>query len=163
MKHTDATKRMLSEARRGEKNPFFGKKHTSEFRAAQSARTKEMNANRQYDLQPVTIKDPSREVWAYVAGLVDGEGSIAFKKGQPTIVIYNCHRPLMEWLKNNIGGSSRVADNRGRQPNYCWSIGGARNCAFFIGRTDDFLIIKKDLARDMLMALVHKYGGRLNG
>ena len=49
---------------------------------------------------------------AYIAGIVDGEGSIAIKKVSykdyyyyyPCVAIYNTNDRLFEWLKSRIGG-----------------------------------------------------------
>lgn len=158
--HTEESKRRLSEMRKGEKNPFFGKKHKPEVIEAMRQRAKVLNAKRQYDLQPVSIKDVSETKWAYIAGLIDGEGSITIKKGQPWIGVYNCHLPLMEWLKQEVGGNYNVAHRNGREPNYCWVIGGVRNVVFLLDKVKPFLIIKTDAMEWVSGFLQEKYKGR---
>lgn len=149
--------------RKGSANPFFGKKHRPDVIEAMRARAVAQHETRQYDIQPITIRNPTADQCAYIAGLIDGEGSITFKKGQPTIVIYNCHEGLMRWLVTTVGGAYRMSDRRGREPNYSWSIGGARNCALLNRLTLPHLIIKRHLAVGMIDRLQTKYGARLHG
>lgn len=165
MKHTKATLRKLSLMRRGENNPFFGKKHSPETIAAMRARALLMqyNSRRTYALQPITIKELSSNEWAYVAGLVDGEGSIAIRRDQAQISIYNCYLPLMKFLSKSIGGNYRVAHRNGRTPNYCWNIGGAKNIDRALARLLPFLIIKREKAVEVLAWLHKKYPGKLDG
>ena len=160
-KHTDATKKLLSVMRKGEKNPFYGKKHTREVVEAMRARTVAFNKNRTYDIQPITIKIPSPEKLAYIAGLVDGEGSIAIKKDQAQVMVYNCFEPVMIWLKENVGGNYRVAHRNGRTPNYCWNIGGAKNVYFFLQALRPYIIIKSAQLETVYNYLFEKYGSRL--
>lgn len=163
MRHTKATKRKLSALHSGAGNPFFGKKHTAEFKRRQSERTKAFNAKRQYDIGPVTLKPVLDDVtWAYIAGLLDGEGHI--RRDQPTISIANTNRPLMLWLVKTLGGYVRYQKPKlARVPCGSWLIHGARNCAFIIDRTEKHLIIKREAAQAMRARLVAKYGDRLYG
>jgi hypothetical protein len=165
MKHSQATIRLLSRMRRGKNNPFFGKKHSQETIARMRERAARMkyHERRTYDLQPVTIAKLTAEGWAYLVGIVDGEGSIAMKREQPQISVYNGCLPLMKYLASAIGGAYRVADRKGRSPNYCWNIGGVRNVYFAINELIPFLIIKRDVALNVRKRLQDKYGERLDG
>ena len=104
MRHTDETKRKLSEMRKGEKNPFYGKKHSPETKAKIAQWTREFNASRQYELNPLSITIPIEPDLSYIAGIVDGEGSIRFHRERPFIAIYNTDTRLMDWLQKKLGG-----------------------------------------------------------
>ena len=128
MKHTEATKRKLSEMRRGARNPFYGKKHSPETRAKLQAVLRSFRGNRTYKPSPVSVTIPVDEKLGYLAGIIDGEGSIGVRgNGVPYISVYNTSRPMLEWLTTNVGGSvGGSPDRRGRQPCFHWSV-QARN------------------------------------
>lgn len=160
-RHTQETKDKLSAMRKGENNPFYGKTHSAETRAKFSLQARAFNANRTFDLNPLSIKTPSEVHLAYIAGLIDGEGSVALKKGQPQIYIYNCFEPVMNWLVEIVGGTYRVAHRNGRSPNFCWGIGGAKNVYHLLTIVSPFLIIKKLQKDEVLNFLITKYSSRL--
>lgn len=101
---------------------------------------------------------------AYVAGLIDADGHIAWRGGRnnsPLLGVTNTSLALMDWLKANIGGS--VSMQRGTCPPACpdrpkhfhrksdiyrWQITGQR--AFVLAQAiRPFLIIKGDRADDV--------------
>src|SRR2546427_8215430 len=56
--------------------------------------------------------DPLTEVEiGYLAGIIDGEGTIGIYKGREpysyrlALIVTNTHRPMLEWLRSRIGGS----------------------------------------------------------
>lgn len=156
MIHTAETKAKLSAIRRGDKNPFFGKKHTPEFRAQQSARTKAMNASRRYTVQPQKIITPTGDWRAYLAGMVDADGSIRFKAGRPFVSIYNTHKPLIVALLERMGGGFSDG-NLGRIQCYAWTITAARDVYAFVTSVRPLLIVKAGDADLVLAHLVEKY------
>ena len=79
MVHAEETKRKLSEMRTGNKNPFYGKHHTEETKARLANATRVYNLSRKYDISPQSIRIPSSQELAYVAGIIDGEGSIVLR------------------------------------------------------------------------------------
>ena len=115
MRHTDQTKAKLSEMRRGERNPFFGKRHSDEFRRQQSERTRAFNAKRQYEAAPQQIVVPTDvAILGYLAGMIDADGSIRFRRQKhPFVCIYNTHEPLLDWLRATLryGSIYRVSGN----------------------------------------------------
>lgn len=161
MRHTAETKRKLSAMRRGKLNPFYGHKHSPEVVEAMRQRTIRFNANRTYDIQPRTIQIPSGFSLGYLAGLIDGEGSIIVRRGSPCVVVYNTNRKMMEWLKANVGGSWKTGDRRGRKPNLYWHITSARNCALLLEELRGCLIEKEPQRQAVLKFLIQKYGARL--
>ena len=160
-KHTEETKKKLSEMRKGERNPFYGKKHTPETLKKLSEATTRFNKNRTYDIEPMKLKIFDEIVCAYVAGLIDGEGSITAHHGRQVVYIYNCDEGLMRWLRRNVGRDYRVAHENGREPNYIWSAAAARDVYYLLTRVRRYLVIKQGRADIAMKALEEKYGERL--
>lgn len=163
MKHTAATRAKLSAMRRGEKNPFFGKKHTPETRAKLAAVLRRFSATRKYELTPAKVKIPSGIQLGYLVGLVDGEGSITFRGKRPAVVIYNTNKALMKWLQSHVGGSVGAADRRGRLICWTWSCGSALDVYTLCNALLPHLVVKALAARKAVSHLEKKYGDRLNG
>ncbi len=99
-------------------------------------------------------------VWAYVAGIIDGEGTIRFRKTTTTrageklptfhgkLTVANTYRPLIEWFKNTFGGgitSSRRDRPVNHLPCYNWVL-GRREGSLILERCLPFLRIKKERA-----------------
>lgn len=74
---------------------------------------------------------------AYLAGIIDGEGSIGFRKVkvkkciggislQPRLRISMCDKELIYWLKNSFGGGlhTRRRLENSFKDSYCWSVYG---------------------------------------
>lgn len=158
-----AHRRKLSAIRKGSLNPFYGKKHRPEVRAMLAANLKWYRENRTYDIHPRTVHCLENGMIAYLAGLIDGEGSISFKSNQPTIYVYNNSFLLMGFLRKSIGGSiiKRKRRNPKWKQNYIWSIGGVRNVAYLLAKSMPYLIVKRLRAEEMLAILKHKYGIRI--
>jgi hypothetical protein len=141
--HTASTKRKLSKMRKGARNPFFGKKHSDEAKAKMAAWTRRFNARRQYAIKDVDINLSFSAVQiGYLAAIIDGEGSIVHPRSNWQVVVYNCEVCLMKWLVAVVGGSYGVAHRNGREPNYAWRIGGARNVFQFLTIIRPALVIK---------------------
>lgn len=161
-KHTEETKRTLSEMHRGARNPMYGRKHTPEALAKIAAATTRRNAQHQYELELRKLKWLSEAQRAYVAGLVDGEGSVTHRRSRPSVYIYNTSLPLMEWLVANVGRAYRVAHRNGREPCYVWTVEAAADVAYLLTRIRPFLVIKGKRADEALAFLENKYGARLD-
>lgn len=169
-RHTEATKQKLSALRAGENNPFFGRKHSQEFRDRQTIRTKQQNAARQYTISPRTVPDLSSESAAYLAGIIDGEGSITIKKGKrgATISVCNTSFALMEWLMK-ITGRPRVyrrkvqtsAIVKARCDIFVFEITGARDVLYLLRATLPYLTIKRDRAENAISQLLKVYEGQI--
>lgn len=164
MKHTEETKQKLSKIRKGNKNPFFGKKHTPETIAKMRASCKQ-NCKGRLDLADVSIKLPTDLFdLGYFAGIIDGEGSIGLRKQRTFVAVYNNDATLMRWLEENIGGNvGWDADKRGREPNHQWNISAARDVHYLCKTMLPYLKIKKTVAQETMTYLENKYGERLNG
>jgi hypothetical protein len=75
------------------------------------------------------LKDKSRIRpirWAFLAGLVDGDGSITIKYDkesgyQLSLAVYSTNRIVMNWLVHVFGGQYRkMPTNGNRKQKYCW-------------------------------------------
>ncbi len=159
MKHTKATKRKLSLMRRGERNPFYGKHHTDSTKARLAKSTREFNlASRKYSIGPRTVFPISDTDAAYLAGIVDGDGSIGFVKERPRISVYNTDFSMIHWLDTHLGAKGMAVDRRGRTMNYVWYTSAARDVYFLCRRLMPFLIVKHSAAKRVIAFLEGKYG-----
>lgn len=100
---------------------------------------------------------------AYIAGIIDGEGSIGFRKGKnQTIHLYvsNTHMPLLDWLKNKCGGTiccyikiclMDCQENHFHKRHRCWrwTVQGER-AAIILQNILPYLIIKKQQTEKVL-------------
>lgn len=107
-----------------------------------------------------------RNAWPYVAGIVDGEGSILISKwersdssGMKTelrIKICNTNFTLIKWLMANFGGRFRVDVNNRRhgaystpqrsRPLYEWGMSGKANKEKFLLGIIPHLLLKREQA-----------------
>jgi len=105
------------------------------------------------DFAPFII--PS-EQWklAYLAGLIDGEGSVCLREFEkrfiPEVKIVNTDLKMIKWIFENFGGTVNYKD-RSRPSHwkraYRWSIGSIEGCHAVLKATLPFLITKKDKAK----------------
>jgi hypothetical protein len=99
--------------------------------------------------------------WSYVAGIVDGEGSICiYNKSQTRsycgeIIIPNTSLNLMKWLTDNFGGRYTVFQPEklhgfNRKVLYRWRPAGKKNRENFLLGILPYLVIKKKQAQLLL-------------
>lgn len=92
---------------------------------------------------------------AYLAGIVDGEGSISMTRvggkrrhayWRIVLVVSNCDRELIEWLEQ-WGGATMYDMNRGpnKRPQHRWTIVG-NALREMLPKIQPFLIIKAERA-----------------
>jgi hypothetical protein len=99
--------------------------------------------------------------WSWLAGFIDGDGCIGFwhqkqkndgkhyERYQPTITITSINKKCLEYIKDNIGGTIRVAHAKSDKPHwqkrysYCLHANGCREV---INKIIPHLIIKKERA-----------------
>jgi len=158
VKHTDETKRKMSEMRRGERNPFFGHKHTPEVRAKLIGMLSRARASRQFLPREQRVRIPTGVQLGYLAAMIDGEGSLKFGRGRPFVAVYNTDERVMRWLVETVGGSAGPWDKRGRVPCWTWHIGAARDVLAVVEAVRPFLICKATEADVAIKYLRSKYG-----
>lgn len=107
----------------------------------------------------------TREEVGYIAGFMDGEGSILIsekKKTNPTIQFPNTNLESIEWLqkKLTVGGLAitvREKLNPKWKTLYQLHIGGVLNVYAILKVIEPYLIIKRDKARYAIDLLQRKY------
>ncbi len=89
---------------------------------------------------------------AYIAGIIDGEGSITMgycnKSLVAKVTVVNTKEWLLQWLRMAFGGSVHLkTEKRGKdwKPCYMWSI-GARGALEFLQSIYPYLRLKKPQA-----------------
>ncbi len=108
---------------------------------------------------------------AYLAGIVDGEGSICIyrhksrtsRAGQMKVVISNTKRELLEFVQSYFGGSISMTNshlkNPRKQPCYQWIV-ASQKALHFLEAIEPFLRIKKLQAQ---IAIQYQYQRRNKG
>lgn len=106
--------------------------------------------------------------WAYLAGLIDGEGSISIgrQSGKPTsakVRFNNTDRDVIDWVKNRFGGLECEANsNSSYGKKICWRLdwNGSNTIPILEGMLP-YLVIKGQLALVALeyLALTKNQGG----
>ena len=119
------------------------------------------------------------EKLCYLAGLVDGEGTIGIymtkpggrKKAYPrlTLIVCNTDRAMIDWIKENFGGhvychKQRAGNLKTSQPDehykplWRWTLEW-RNAMDLIERLLPYLITKQQRAREVLAEIgAYKWG-----
>ena len=106
-------------------------------------------------------------ILAYMAGIVDGEGSIIIyrrkskkykpKVGQMKVVVSNTDRTLMDFLQLYFGGS--IATDRHREkPCYLWTV-ASKKALCFLEAIEPFIRVKK-LQAQVAIEFQHKRLGQ---
>lgn len=165
MRHTDETRAKLSAQRQGANNPFYGRTHTPETRQRISESSRNRNLARTYEPAPQRITVPSGWQLAYIAGLVDADGSIRFrtdnstskKVQRPFVAIYNTNVALIDWLVSTFGHGSVAKANMGRERVLAWSVTGARDVYALATALRPMLIVKASDADAAINFLKEKY------
>lgn len=108
-------------------------------------------------MKPIYI--PSSQKLAYIAGIIDGDGSIDFiinkkrrrEKVAPRIRVANTDTKLIRWLEKEIGGYVGGVTVVGKnKPCYQWLITGEQNIKSLLHAILPYLIIKRENADEIL-------------
>jgi hypothetical protein len=109
----------------------------------------------------------SNERWAYLAGIIDGEGSVMFtrpgkgKNRAPQVTVASSDRELVDYLVEQHGGS--VSSKPARQPthrdSWAWRVTNQRALRILEGVLPYLRIDKK---RNRAKLLVSEYPGTVN-
>jgi len=92
---------------------------------------------------------------AYVAGILDGDGSFSIMKAHgkyyPCLQLSNAFKGMSELLHENFGGSLRIkkAQKTHHKVLYVWSVRGLTGCLAAIERFGKYLVLKKRQAELM--------------
>lgn len=105
------------------------------------------------------------EHYAYLAGIIDGEGTITIHRHQqynrqsfqlrPRLIVANTNRPLIEELKRRHGGSviSNGVRKEGWKEALLWRVCGTGQILTILNGARPFLIVKARQADIMLAFL----------
>lgn len=99
--------------------------------------------------------------WPYLAGILDGEGTICMwnmnnAKGYQhitySVVVYGTSLNLMKWLVLNFGGKYylRTKTNLSKKPQYAWHPSGKKNKERILLGCLPYMVIKKEQAKVVL-------------
>jgi hypothetical protein len=107
-------------------------------------------------------------IWPYLAGIVDGEGTICANKRaqgdfQLQVAIYNTSLFLMKWIVKHVGGRYYVRSliGYGKKPGriqYMWLPSGKKNRENFLLAILPYLLLKREQAILALEFLRLPYG-----
>jgi len=116
------------------------------------------------------MKDPEeKEIMAYIAGLIDGDGNIGIRVGPrgklcPLIQFHNSFRQSCVYLNNLFGGT--VASDKPKKENYRvvwkWMLQGFDGCKNFLYKVTKHLILKQDSANELLKFLDNPESGEIS-
>ena len=104
--------------------------------------------------------------WMYLAGLVDGEGSISMggraKYHTLRVTITNTHYPTMKWVHNLLGGSfvQRLKSVSTYKTCYQWSLHG-KDAQRFLARIHPYTRIKREQITLALMLPLGNKGQKI--
>src|SRR5712675_68849 len=114
------------------------------------------------------MKDPEeKEMMAYIAGLIDGDGHIGTRIGPrgklcPLVQIHNSVMQMPRYFNRLFGGT--LASDKPKHKGYrtIWKcmIQGEKSCINFIEKVSQYLILKKDSADEVMEFLVNPISGK---
>lgn len=110
-----------------------------------------------------TIRKLSEKESAYLAGIIDGEGSIKIcgkNNRSVRVTVANTDLQLIDWLRE-IGGTiilNKRPTETAKQA-YIWNVSSWRTCHSILIQTIPFMIIKRNLASGALQLLTQWLSG----
>lgn len=118
-----------------------------------------------------TIKPISKEEWSYIAGFLDGEGTITMgtrepihrKTGyiQPLLCLSNTNLEVMKWIQNRIGGNIHPRQKHDRwKLQYQLSISPIRHINQVLKSLLPYLIVKRERGKLMQEYCTSRINGR---
>jgi hypothetical protein len=120
---------------------------------------------------PMSVCIPSsQEKLAYLAGIIDSEGTVGFiinkkrsrERVAPRFKVCNTNYRLITWLEGEIGGRVYKYKNGRNRPIYEWFVSGVKNIQPLLEAILPYLVVKQDSARAALIFCqneIEKRGG----
>lgn len=96
--------------------------------------------------------------WAYLAGIIDGEGSIVIQSGQPHVSFTQVNPRIVNWAEQIFGGRKnfniryKPEQIRKHQPCYRWGVHSKPGCRVILSGILPFLVLKRKKAKEALRA-----------
>lgn len=98
--------------------------------------------------------------WDYIAGFIDGEGSIIIKPPRVRIYISNTDKKVLEGIKDFLKCGYVYEVKRKNKPKwkrqYGFTIGDHKGCLIILEKLKGKLIIKKELCDDAIKYIKNK-------
>ena len=95
---------------------------------------------------------------AYLAGLIDGEGTIGVApSGSLRLRIGMTDRKTVHWLHHTFGGTFSISRTAKGRPFYLWSMHNGRDLFYLFLLTIPFLVTKRKRAVEALSRMIGIY------
>lgn len=103
----------------------------------------------------------------YLAGIIDGEGTIGFSRRKykdryvyfPRVSIANTSKTLIAWIAEKLPSFNSYVSSRegslGKKTCYCIILTGNRQCTVFLRELTPYLLIKRELAEIVANGYLH--------
>ena len=99
--------------------------------------------------------------WAYLAGIIDGEGTMGVYRRQPRVVVAMCTEQPVLWIHETFGGRLKLA-RRVRNPDaregleirYTWGVYSRAYVWEILDGCLPYLILKRKKAEEVMPACV---------
>jgi hypothetical protein len=122
--------------------------------------------------KPYQCPDLPETDWAYVAGIIDGEGCLSWwttprhDHSYPRLSVGNTNRNLTDWLQMVFGGCVGYQPRRektNQSPLWEWKLSSEAAVYAILAKCIPYLIIKRDKALELMAHTeargIHKDGG----
>jgi len=113
------------------------------------------------------MKDPEeKEMMAYIAGLIDGDGHIGIRETEkgdvPLVQLHNSIRRMPEYINKIFGGtlSCDKPKKEGNRTIWKWMLQGKEGCKNCLRLIVTYLVLKKDSAMEVLEFLENPQSGK---
>lgn len=114
------------------------------------------------------MKDPEeKEIMAYIAGLIDGDGHIGIKIGprgkiSPLIQFHNSVKQVSVYLNKLFGGTVACDKPKNEKNRFIWKwmLQGNEGCQNFLNKVTEFIVLKKDSANNLMEFLSNPIDGK---
>jgi hypothetical protein len=109
---------------------------------------------------PMSVRIPnSQEKLAYLAGIIDSEGTVGFiinkkrfrERVAPRFKVCNTDHRLITWLEGEIGGRVYKYEDGRNRPSHEWFVSGVKNIQPLLEAILPYLVVKQDSAREALI------------
>ena len=109
--------------------------------------------------KPYSCPDLPETDWAYVAGIIDGEGCLGLwagprnKQSYPRIAVGNTNRNLTDWLQAMFGGCVGYQPRREKtnhKPLWEWKLSSEAAVYAILAKCVPYLLLKRDKALELM-------------
>ena len=100
---------------------------------------------------PVLLHHPSPFDWAYLAGVIDGEGSILIRDRSVRVRVVNTNYELVHWIAQHFRGAVYTEQrDHPRKRSYTWVLAAREPVRELLREVRPWLIVKADRADQAL-------------